>query len=42
MSSVTIIGEGLKLAPVERATTFTIQAGNIEASDVSVKVTGKI
>jgi hypothetical protein len=42
ISSVNVIGEGLKLAPVDRATNFIIQAANIEANDVSVKVTGKI
>lgn len=41
VASVTVTGEGLNLAPVGRAATFTIQSRDIETTDVNVKVTGQ-
>ena len=41
VASVTVIGEGLNLAPVGRVTTFTIQSRDMEANDVNVKITGQ-
>lgn len=41
VASVTVSGEGLNLAPVGRAASFTIQSRDIETTDVNVKVTGQ-
>ena len=38
---VAVMGEGLKLAPVGQHTTFTVQATNVEASDVTCKISGE-
>ena len=42
IDEVIIIGEGLKLAPVGRTSTFTIQSRDIDTNDVNVKITGEI
>lgn len=39
-SSVVLAGDGLSLAPVGRTATFSIESRDIEAGDVSVKITG--
>lgn len=41
IANVTVTGEGLNLAPVGRAASFSIQSRELEATDVSVKVTGQ-
>lgn len=42
VTDLAISGEGLKLAPVGRPATFTIESRDIDTSDVSVKITGEI
>lgn len=39
-SSVVLAGDGLSLAPVGQTATFSIESRDIEAGDVSVKITG--
>ena len=40
-AAVTVTGDGLNLAPVGRAASFSIQSRDIETADVNVKVTGQ-
>lgn len=42
VSEVTVSGDGLKLAPVGKTTTFTVHSASINANDVSVKVAGTL